>query len=384
LQQWKDGVVKKLTQGVHALCQGNKISIIAGEATFQSSNELVVRTHNGSTTLSAPSIVIATGSRPMELPAFAFDGQVVLSSREALELTKVPEHLGVIGGGAIGLEIGTVYAKLGSQVTVIELMEQLLPGTDPELVEVVSEGLTRRGVTCYLQSVAKEIRKEKGHTVLVGECDGEEFTARADTILLTVGRRPNTEALGLEQTSVQLDEKGFVQVDEQLRTVDPSIFAIGDVAGLPLLAHKASKEALVAAEVIAGMSSRLDYEAMPAAIFTDPEIATVGLTEEEALQGGYDIAVGRFPFAASGRALSTGSTDGFVKLVSDRESGLILGVHIVGADASNLISEAALGIEMGASVEDLALTVHPHPTLPESLMEAAEAAAGHAIHLLNR
>jgi len=386
LQEWKQSVVRRLTSGVEQLLKGNGVTVVRGKATFTGPHQVLVENPGGGNEVYRfKHCILATGSRPVELPGFAFDGERVLDSSDALALDELPARLVVIGGGYIGLELGTAFAKLGSEVTVLELTEQLLPGTDPELVQVVARRLRQLGVKVHTRARALGWEEAPDGAVTVRfEQDGREQAVTADRILVSVGRRPNTDGIGLELAGVEVDEGGRVQVDERLRTRQPHIYAIGDIAPGPMLAHKASKEGIVAAEVIAGLPAAADYVAVPAPIFTDPEIATVGLTEEQAREQGYDPVVGRFPYAANGRALTLGERDGFVKIVADRESRVVLGVGIVGPEASDLIAEAALAIEMGATVEDLALTIHAHPTLSEAVMEAAEASLGHAIHVLGK
>ena len=381
LQIWKENVVKKLTGGVSQLLKANKVEILQGCAIFSGKNEVALKTNEKEEKIGFNQAIIATGSRPIEIPGFAFDGKIVVSSTEALSFVEVPQKFCVIGGGYIGLEIASLYAAFGAAVTVVEATAQLLPGTDPDLVQMVSRELKKRGVQVRLNAKATAWKKSgNGAEVTVGE--GEPIVA--DKILVAVGRTPNSKNLGLEKIGVKIDQKGFVTVDNQLRTNIKNIFAIGDVAGQPMLAHKASKEGLVAADVIAGKKVAYDVRAMPAVIFTTPEIATVGFSETEAKAKGKKYKLGKFPFAASGKALATGETEGFVKILADEETDGVLGVGIVGPEASNLIGEAALAIEMGAFAEDIALTVHPHPTLTEALMEAAEAVQGQAIHIVNR
>ncbi|HEY8450497.1 MAG TPA: dihydrolipoyl dehydrogenase [Bacillota bacterium] len=384
LQAWKQGVVERLTGGVAKLCEGNGVTVVRGTATFTGPNQVLVETEAGTSSYHFEHAIIATGSRPIELRAFPFDGERILNSTDALALADIPKHLLVIGGGYIGLELGTVFAKLGSQVTVVEMTNQLLPGTEPELVRVVERRLRRLGVTVHLETQAQRLEHTAdGVRVTLRRLPGEEtITIEADRVLVTVGRRPNSDNLGLDRAGVAVDERGFIRVDEQRRTSVGHIFAIGDVAGEPMLAHKATHEGLVAAEAIAGKRVAFEPAAIPAVIFTDPEIATVGWTEAQAQAAGHQVVVGRFPFQASGRALTTGETEGFVKIVADAESHVILGVQIVGPEASDLISEGALAIEMAARLDDLALTIHPHPTLSETLMEAAEAALGQPVHIL--
>src|SRR2546425_680029 len=384
LQQWKTSVVQRLVNGVGQLCKGNRVDVLSGHASFMGPNDLEIRKADGSDWVTFTDAIIATGGRPSDLPTFRFDGKRVIGTKEALELPRVPQNFAIIGGGVSGLEIGMFYAKLGSRVVVIEIMEQLLPGTDPEAVRVVARNLQKLGVEVHVKSQARGWREDKGQTVVDIVTPEGLIARRADTILVTVGRRPNTDDLHAEVAGVEFGPRGYVKVDRQLRTSNPHVFAIGDVIGPPFLAHKATKEGVTAAEVIAGHPVELDVHAMPAAIFTDPEIATVGLQEPEATAQGRRTRVGKVPFAAIGRALTTGEYDGFVKLIADADSKVLLGATIVGPDASDLISELTLAIEMGATLADIALTVHPHPTLPEAIMESAEAALGQAIHVLNR
>jgi dihydrolipoamide dehydrogenase len=290
----------------------------------------------------------------------------------------------VIGGGVIGLEMGTLYAKLGTKVTIIELASEMLPGTDAEIVQALRRSLKKRGIDVFTDTKAKKASMKDNKVVVEFDTPKGPALLEVDKLLVCVGRKPNSQGLGLEKAGVKLNEKGFITTDQQLRTSVPHIFAIGDVTAPPLLAHKASKEGLVAAAVIAGSNEILDYRAMPAAIFCDPEIATVGLTEDQAKAQGYEVKIGKFPFAASGRALSMNEPDGFVKMVTDAKTDVVLGVHMIGPDVSELIAEATLAIEMGATAEDISLTVHTHPTLPETMMEAAEAVHGLAIHIFQK
>jgi len=379
LQLWKKGVVDKLTQGVAYLCKGNKVDVVYGEAKFQAPHQIEIKTKEGSRVVTVDNVIIATGSRPVEIPGLKFDGKFVITATEALSFTEAPRNFVIIGGGVSGLELGMAYAQFGSHVTVIEMLDQLLPGTDIELVRVVERTLKKLGVETHLKARAKWAKEGKVGAQLA---DGKEIEVPADNVMVVVGRRPNSDQIRLETTGVKTDQAGFIQVNAQMQTNVPGIYAIGDVVGQPLLAHKASKQAIVAAEVIAGEASAADFKAIPGAVWTDPEIATVGLTEAEAKKQGYQLIVGKFPFTALGRAVAVGETDGFIKVIADKESERILGIHMVGADVTDLISEAALAIEMGATLDDLALTIHPHPTLPEALMEATEAAKGKAIHIL--
>jgi dihydrolipoamide dehydrogenase len=383
LRAYKESVVKKLVGGIGQLEKGNGVEVVKGKATFVGPNAVEVEAGGEKTRIEAPAFILATGARPIAIPGFAY-GKDVWSAREALDLSEVPGHLVVIGGGIIGLELGTVYARLGSKVTIVEALPTLLTGVDPEAVRIVQKGLRQRGVDVHVNAKAKGLEESGGALTVKIETDGKEQAIRADKVLVAVGFRPNTEGLGLDVAGVKLDPKGYVQVDDQLRSSNPAVFAIGDLVGPPFLAHKATKEGEIAAEVIAGHRSARDWVAMPGAIFTDPEVATVGLTEEQAGAKGLDPLVGKFAFAGLGRAIAIDQTEGFVKVVVDRESKLLLGVTIVGPSASDLIAEATLALEMGAYVEDVTLTIHAHPTLAEAFMEASKAALGEAIHAINR
>lgn len=385
LQQWKNDVVKKLTGGIGQLFKAHGIETVYGTASFSAPHTLDIKGNDGhNQTIEADYFLIATGSSPIEVPGFAFNGDTIIESREGLSWTEIPDTMAVIGGGVIGLEMGTLYAKLGAKVSIIELAADILPGTDKEIVQMLRRSLKKRGITVHTESKAQkaEVKGKKVH--LEFDTPKGPVAQEVDKLLVCVGRKPNSKGLGLEKAGVKTNEKGFIPVDNQLRTSVPHIFAIGDVTAPPLLAHKASKEGLVAASVIAGSNDILDYRAMPAAIFCDPEIATVGLTEEQAKEQGYEVKVGKFPFAASGRALSMNEPDGMVKMITDAKTDLLLGVHMIGPEVSELIAEAALGIEMGATAEDIALTVHTHPTLPETMMEAAEAVHGMAVHIFQK
>jgi dihydrolipoamide dehydrogenase len=392
LQAWKGGVVGKLTGGVRTLLKANKVDIFDGTATLgkpgPDGHRITVRGKSGEQTLIAKNVVIATGSRPIEIPGFTIDNRSegrIIDSTGALALGQVPPRLIVIGGGYIGLELGMCYAKFGSKVTVVEALPRLLGTMDKDCVAVVERKLKKMGVEVMLETRAKSWQDKGDRAVLTVELkDGKAATIDADKILLSIGRRPNSENLGLDQVGVNVT-KGFIVADDHLRTNVPGIYAIGDVIGGMMLAHKATKEGEVVAEIIAGHEAAFDVRTIPAVVFSDPEIASTGLTEDEARAKGHtELKVGKFPFAALGRALSVNDTDGFVKVVADGKTGELLGVHIVGNGGSDLISEATLAIEMGAVADDLRLTIHPHPTLSEAIMEAAAAALGEAVHIVNR
>ena len=384
MQSWKGEVVGKLTSGVRTLLKANGCDYRTGTAKLVSRNTVEVTDAAGAvTTIQADAIIIATGSRPIEIPGFKFDGQRIVDSTGALDFQTVPERFIVVGGGYIGIEIGTLYAKLGSKVTIVEALPTILAGNDPEIVQVVARKLKKLGVEVMTGAKAKSWTEASGRAAVTLDVGGRDVTLEADKVLVAVGRRPNSEGLGLEQVGVKID-KGFVPVDKTLRTNVPGIYAIGDVAGQPMLAHKASKEAEVAAEVIAGHRAEMDVRCIPAVIFSDPEVASAGISAEEATTRGRKVKVGKFPFVALGRAIANADTDGFVKVVIDAETKEVLGIHVVGNGASDVIAEAALAIEMGALAEDIALTIHAHPTLPEAIMEAAKASLGEAIHIQNR
>lgn len=390
LQRWKGGVVQKLTGGVRTLLKGNGVDVIDGTAKLEKAgpdgHRITVQTKQGAQAIIAKNVVIATGSRPTEIPGFTIDQKRIIDSTGALALEAVPPRLIVIGGGYIGLELGMVYAKFGSKVTVVEATPHLLGTMDQDCVQVVQRKLKKMGVEVMLDTKAKSWEDKGDRAVLTVElAGGKTATVDADKILLSVGRRPNSENLGLDALGVAVDKRGFITADDHLRSNVGGIYAIGDVIGGMMLAHKATKEGEVVAEIIAGHKTAFDVRTIPAVVFTDPEIAATGLTEDEAKQKGHTkLRVGKFPFAALGRALSVNDTDGFVKVVADAGTGELLGVHIAGNGASDLISEAALAIEMGAVADDLRLTIHPHPTLSEAVMEAAAASMGEAIHIINR
>jgi len=386
MQEWKEGIVKKLTGGVTSLVKGTGGAIVLGHAKITGPTSVEVTGADGKkeTYTASKGIIVATGAQMIQIPGFEPDGKVVITAREAVSLQSAPKSMVLIGGGVIGLELGMVYQKLGTKITVVEMMDQLLPGTDPDLVRVVQKHLKKDGADIHLESKAVKLDKSGGKAAVTIETGGTPQVVEAEKVLVAVGFKPNSSGIGLDGVGVKLDARGHVVVNEQMRTNVPSIFAIGDVAGMPYLAHKASKEGEIAAEVIAGHKSARDYRGMPAAIFTDPEIATVGMSEAEAKAAGKKVKVGKFPFAASGRAMAVSETDGFIKVIIDEADHQLLGVAIVGPEASDLISESALALEMCAFAEDVALTVHPHPTLGEGVMEAFKHALGEAIHIMNR
>ncbi|OLO40726.1 dihydrolipoyl dehydrogenase [Alkalihalophilus pseudofirmus] len=381
MQEWKASVVNKLTGGVEGLLKGNKVEIVKGEAYFADKDSVRVMDDKQAQTYKFKNCIIATGSRPIEIPAFKFSKRV-LSSTGALNLTELPKKLLVIGGGYIGIELGAAYSNLGSEVVVLEGGKQILPGFEKQMSQLVTRRMKKNGVEFYTEALAKGVEETENGVTVTAEVKGETKTFEADYVLVTVGRRPNTEEIGLEQIGVEIDERGFIKVDKQCKTSVDGIYAIGDIVAGPMLAHKASYEAKVAAEAISGHSVEVDYLAIPAVVFSGPELATVGLNEQEAKAEGYDVVVSKFPFAANGRALSLDETDGFMKMVTRKEDGLVLGVQIAGANASDMISEACVAIEAGMTAEDIALTIHAHPSLGEITMETAEVALGMPIHIV--
>ena len=382
LVRWKASIVTKLTGGIRTLFKNHKVKSLSGTARFLSGDRLEVQGEGGTTEVRFQDAIIATGSRAIEIPGFAFDEKDVWSSTGALEPDRIPAHLLVIGGGYVGLELGMFYRKIGAQVTVVEMTDTILPGQDPDLSAVIARSLKKRKIKVKLDTRAVGYERRGNDLLVTVDRQGKRETVKVDQILSTVGRRPNTEGLGLEILGLRPNSQGFLDVNAQRQTSVPHVYAIGDVAGQPMLAHKGSREGIVAAHAIAGERAVIyDPVAVPAVVFTDPEMASVGLTEEQAREAGYDPVIGRFPFAASGRALSLDQTEGFTKIVADRATDVVLGVHMVGPEVSELIAEAGLALEMGATSEDLASTIHAHPTLPETLMEAAEAVHGTAVHI---
>lgn len=379
---WKDQMVGGFVKNVGVLVKGNKSDFINGKAHFTSAHTAVVEKADGGTeTVEFEHAIVATGSESISIPGFAVDGVNVLGSKESLDLQKVPDALVVIGGGVIGLEIGTVFAKLGSKVTVVEFTDSLLPTIERDMSAVVGRSLAKLGVDVFLGSKAKSwAKKGKRLEVSVETPEGVKKIA-CDKVLLAVGRAPRSKDLGLEKIGVELDKRGHIVVDTELLSSVPNVYAIGDVVGQPYLAHKASREGVLAAQSIAGKP--LEPRGwVPWAVFTDPEISWVGMTDAEAKAAGFETVVGKFPFAASGRAQAVRATDGFCKVVAEKNGHRILGAGFVGAHASDLIGEACLAVSVGVTLEQVAATIHPHPTMNEAFMEACEAALGHPIHVL--
>jgi len=385
LAKWKEGVVKKLTGGLGQLAKARKVKYIRGRASFADSGMLRIESKDSEDFfLTFDNCIISTGSRPASIPGIDIDNKIILNSKGALELEDIPNSLLVIGGGYIGLEMGTVYSALGSKVTVAEMLDCLVQGVDRDLVSVLEKKLKKEFKSIMLNTKVKSINKEKKGVKVVFDSKNGEEEKKFDKVIVAVGRRPNSDNLGLENTNVKVDDKGFIEVDEKRRTTEGNIYAIGDVACEPMLAHKATHEGRIASEVISGKNSVYEPAAIPAVIFTDPEIAWCGLTEKEAEAKGIDIKVSKFNWSASGRAMTLNRTDGVTKMIMDSNNGRILGVGIAGIGAGEMISEAVLAIEMAANYYDAAMTIHPHPTLSETFMEAAEMFEGSSTHVFRR
>jgi len=382
VQDFKNGVVKKLTGGVASLLKANKIQYFNGEVMFINENEARVFNEQEAPRYRFKNCIIATGSRPIELKAFPYGGRIV-SSTEALSIPEIPKSMVVIGGGYIGVELGQMYARFGTKVTVIEGSDAILPGFDTDMSSLVAKKLKGAGAEIVTGAQAKSAEQTDKDVTVTYTVGGEDKQVTADYLLVTVGRRPNTDGeLGLDLINVKMTDRGLIEVNEQCQTSVPHIYAIGDIIAGPALAHKAMYEGRVAAEAIAGQPSTIDYKCIPLVVFSDPELSSVGYTEKEAKEQGHNVKVGKFPFNINGRALSLGVKEGFVKLIADADSGLVLGAQIAGIEASNMIAELGLAIEMGATLEDLALTIHAHPTLGEIVLDAAEMALGHPIHAI--
>lgn len=378
LRGFKEGVVKKLTGGLGQLSKQRKVTYIQGKAAFENSTTLrITKTGGGEETVTADRVIIATGSRPAVIPTLKLDTRRMMDSTSALDLAEVPKTLLVVGGGYIGLELGTVYAALGSKVSVVEMTGGLLPGADRDLVAPLQKRMEKIFAAILLNTTVTGVKEESnGIRVNFDGADVKEKEKVFEKVLVSVGRKPNSEIPGLDKTGVKVGQRGFVQVNKQLQTDDPAIYAIGDVVGEPMLAHKASHEGRTAVEAIAGHKVAFEPSAIPAVVFTDPEIAWAGLTETQAQKENREIKVAKFPWAASGRAMTLDRTDGLTKLILDPQTERVLGVGMVGVGCGDLIAEGTLAIEMAAVAKDLELTIHPHPTLSETIMQAAEVLYG--------
>ena len=407
---WKDGIVGGLTKGVGTLLKANKTALRYGDARLAGPGQVAITDAEGKTeTVRATNIVLATGSRPIEIPTLPFDGETIIDSTGALAPASLPGHLAVIGGGVIGMELGEVYARLGCKVTVIEALDRVLAVFDKDVVRPLQMKHRKLGIDHMVSTrvtgatvspagtggtagkdgkAGKGVKASKGAKASTVTLSYEDAKGAGelvvDRVLVAVGRRPNTGELGLETVGLQPDARGFLAVDAQQRTAAAGVWAIGDIVPGPMLAHKASKEGEICAEAMAGKPAAMDVAAIPNVVYTDPEIATVGPTLQELKDSGRALKIGKFPFGALGRAMTADATEGFARVIGDAETGQVLAVQVVGAEASELIAEAGFALEMSADLEDIALTVHAHPTMAESLMEAAKAALGEAIHSINR
>jgi len=382
LNKWKSKMIDDLVGGIGTLFKANKVESLFGVATVVDKNTVrVKKADGGEETVTADNLVIATGSEPVPLPGFDRNGNTVLNSDDAVTLAEVPRSIVILGAGVIGLEFATIYRRLGAEVTVVEMLDRALGDTDIEISTLLLRILKKQGITVHLKTkcVSADVQSKRVVAKLQGEVN---VMLEAEKLLVAVGRLPRTAQAGLDKLGLAMD-RGFIKVDDRRQTSVPNVFAIGDCSGPPLLAHKAMKEGVVAAEVIAGLKSAYDPMAMPNCVYTDPQVATAGLSEEQAKAAGYDIAVSKFRLAALGRARTVGISEGMVKIVGDKKTDLVLGIHIVSPTAESMIGEAVIAIEMGATVEDIGLSIHPHPTFAESIMEAAELMHGRAIHVVN-
>ncbi|MHA2297177.1 MAG: dihydrolipoyl dehydrogenase [Candidatus Hodarchaeales archaeon] len=386
LQEWKGGIQSRLIGGIEQLLKGNGVSeIIKGTARFINREQVEVTLKNGTKEIIEPAnTIIATGTSLSTPFGLKIDEIDILSPKGALRIDHVPENIIVIGGGIVGLEMATLFAKLGSIVKIIESLPSLLPGIDPAITRFVQKRLKEIGVEVYTGARVEEFKKSKSGTIEIDIITKKDSTTlKADKIMITIEKRASVKDLEIEKAGIKTGEQGFITVNEQQLTNVPNVYAVGDCTGKPFFAHKATKQGIVAAEVIAGQPSVADFRAVPVVIFSDPQVALAGMNEKEAKEAGHEITTGRFSFGASGRALTIMEELGFVKVIVDKKTGILLGIQIVGSNASDLISEAALALEMAATIEDLGFTIHPHPTLPETIMEAAESALGKAIHTIN-
>jgi len=383
--KWQREIVGRLTKGIEGLVKGRGADIKLARGKLAGPGYVELTDTQGKVEkVQTSNIILATGSRPIEIPGFSFDDERIWDSTRALAATEVPDSLAIIGGGVIGLELGQVFAGFGAKVTVIEMMDQVLPGMPKDLIQPLSRRLREQKIDVLTKTRALGYEDQGDAMSLKIEVDGKEQVIPCNRILMTVGRKPNSADLGLDSVGLKPDARGFVPVNERLETGADGVYAIGDITGGPLLAHRASKMGEVCADVLAGKPAAYDATAVPSVVYTSPEIAMTGLSEEEARAEGYTLTVGKFPFAASGRAMTMQETRGFIKVVADRETQAVLGVQAVGVNVSELIAEGTLAVEMGAVLHDLAATVHPHPSLSEALMEAALVAMGEAIHILPR
>lgn len=377
IRTWKEEVVNKLNKGIAQMAKVRKVQVFKGSGEFTSKTEMLVKNGSEVENITFDNAIIATGSQSSTIPVFPMEHPSLMTSREALELENIPKSMLVIGGGYIGLEMASVYSSLGSKITVVEMLDSILPGADKDIIRLLQHSLKSRFEKIMVNSKVSEIKPNKDKTVsVVIDNNGKNITEKFEKVLVSVGRRPNTEGIGLDVLGVELTEQGFIKVDKKQNTNVKGIYAIGDIAGNPMLAHKATHEGKVAAEVIAGLPAAFDAKSIPAVIFTNPEVAWTGLTENEAQEQKIEYEKAEFPWAASGKAIATGHSIGKTKILFDPISHKVLGVSIIGPHAGDIISEAVLAIEMGADAEDIGLTIHPHPTLSETFANAAEVFTG--------
>lgn len=381
MNAWKQGIIDKMETGIRSLFDKYGIEVIEGKGSLVDSNTLAVYGQSDVNTIKFKNAIIATGSSPVKIPGFEYDKEYVISSDEGISLQEIPKKLVIVGGGYIGTELGTVYGKLGTEVHILEGSEHLIPQIESEVVDVVANSLDKFNVKVHYKAMAKKVEIKDKKVLVEFEEENTPQSIIADKVMVVVGRKPNTTEIGLEKAGVDVDEKGFVKVNEQMRTSVENIFAIGDIAGQPMLAHKASREAKVAAEVICGIPSAFDNKVIPAVVFNDPEIVSVGLTKDQAEKEGKEVIEKKFPYMALARAHMFDRHQGFIKMVAEKNSKIVLGVHAVGPHVSEIVAEATLAIEMGATVEDLAATIHPHPTISEGMSEVADIILGNAIHI---
>jgi dihydrolipoamide dehydrogenase len=385
MQQRKDKVVKTFNSGVRSLMKTNKVTVLEGLATITAPGKVSIKSANGETQeIETKNIVVATGSAPVELPFAKFDGNTIVSSTEALEFTEPPNKLVVIGAGAVGLELGSVWNRLGSEVTMLEFLPRIALGFDLELSNVLQRLLTAQGMTFHLEAKVSAVKIDNGHATVTATKDGQDLKFEADKVLVSVGRSPFSDGLGAEKVGVQFDEKKRIKVDKFFRTNVEGIYAIGDVITGPMLAHKAEDEGMACIEIIAGKAGHVNYDAIAGIIYTNPELAGVGLTEDQAKEKGIDVRIGKFPFRANSRALCSDDVEGMVKFVADAKTDRVLGAHILHHAASELIAEVSAVIEFGGSSEDIGRTCHSHPTLSEAVREAALNVEKRALHIMNR
>ncbi|MEM2539223.1 MAG: dihydrolipoyl dehydrogenase [Candidatus Bathyarchaeia archaeon] len=373
-------IIERLSRGIKYLLEKNKVDFLEGFGRVKSRNSVLIERNGRWETINARNIIIATGSSPKHLPSVPLDGNRIIVVEDALDLEDVPENILIIGGGILGVEFAQIFSSLGTKVTILERKQRLLPNLDKEVGAALHRILERSGIKIFTNVTSETAKIENGGVRLAFSTEGRRIEATADRVIVAVGRRPNTENIGLENVGVRLKE-GYIEVDEHMRTNIPNIYAVGDVTGGKMLAHAAFAGGIVAAENIAGMEAKIDQRTIPVCVYTMPEIASVGLSEDEAVSLGYEVSIGKFPYMANGRALTLGEREGFVKIIADKRRDEILGVHIIGPDASNMISEAVLAMKLECTSEELGRTIHPHPTLSEAIMEAALAVSGRAIHI---